>query len=258
MDTNDILSDRLSQAEWISSSIRQLMTSPEDLSWKNRDIANILFSWLIDVQELFDIQSKCLSLWDKNALNDVKSMRNHLHQLVDDSNYELDYANRDGIADNDFSQQDEPVFESPSYIVMKNALKDGLDIYVNSHPDTKLFEFKTAISDYLDSFLGGNAKNSFSFSISIREQKCLEYIDFNFEEDIIEISCGGSVYDPLIGGDSYTNWNYSVWSNGDEDNELSLVNLPSIYHMFSQVENAKLSIDFPDSFFLDPDNDSEV
>lgn len=37
---------------------------------------------------------------------------------------------------------------------------------------------------------------------------------------MIQVSSGGSVYDKAVGSDSYTNWDYSIWLKGwDEDNQ---------------------------------------
>jgi hypothetical protein len=110
--------------------------------------------------------------------------------------------------------------------------------------------FFLAVQYYLEAFANGIEPDkefdfSFAWETEIGDNYQMEYLDFHFESEMIQVSSGGSVYDKAIGSDSYTNWDYSIWLNGqDEDNQD---------YRFSRMlelvrSGAKLSIESPDEF----------
>lgn len=242
----DDLRERISQTEWMNTTIHSLMTNPDDVCWKNKDIAELLLSWLSDICTVFEMQHKCVELWDNRNLDEANHLRSHFHELLQSAAMEMS-----PIETTDHFE------ESAYYSLMKTALKTGLEVYLSLHPNPILTKFKSAVCDYLDSFIGGNAKESFCFSVSIRDANSIEYIDFNFEEDILEVTSGGHIHNPIIGGDSYTNWMYTAWSNGEDDGDSINADFSAIFHMLSQVDVAKLSIDFPEELYFCSDAEDE-
>ncbi len=82
-------------------------------------------------------------------------------------------------------------------------------------------------------------------------------VDFHLEEDMMEISKGGSVYDPKVGSDSYTDWTFSIWRSGAEDSEeLRPYELRIIAGLFSDA-HAVLCIETPDKFLYNNDSGEE-
>ena len=45
----------------------------------------------------------------------------------------------------------------------------------------------------------------------------LRYFSFYLSGDELSISDGGHVYSPEVGGDSYTNWMFTIWKDGSRD-----------------------------------------
>ena len=77
----------------------------------------------------------------------------------------------------------------------------------------------------------------------------MEYVDFNFEECVLEVTCGGSVYSPDVGSDSYTNWFYSIWDDGSEEcGGVDIESFDIIYEILCS-DKSKISIDKPDEFY---------
>lgn len=107
--------------------------------------------------------------------------------------------------------------DSESFHIMKDELMSALKEYIKINNAVYLNEFTLDLERYLDKFSeGNNPEETFNFVFSARTKYDLTYIDFNFESYIIEVSSGGSVYDPSVGSDSYTSWTYSIDLHGNE------------------------------------------
>ena len=48
------------------------------------------------------------------------------------------------------------------------------------------------------------------------------YFSFSLSGEELQISDEGSVYSPEVGGDSFTNWSFSLRQNGEREGMLSL------------------------------------
>lgn len=154
--------------------------------------------------------------------------------------------------DADASSANEEVV-SIRYEALRKALLGGLEEYTKKHPSRILARFRHSLEDYFTAFLNEEPSEEYCFSISLRDESSLEYVEFNFEECVLEVTCGGSVYSPGVGSDSYTNWFYSIWDDGSEENDgISIETFDIIYEILSS-ENAKISIDSPDEFYYYPD-----
>lgn len=108
---------------------------------------------------------------------------------------------------------------------MKNILVAALTEYIKENNSERISDFFVASQDYLEAFSNGiEPDKEFDFGFNLvtgyHENK---YIDFHFESKVIQESSGGSVYNTDVGGDSYTNWMYSIWLNGYEDNNYNLL-----------------------------------
>ena len=138
--------------------------------------------------------------------------------------------------------------ELDSFQQLRMALESGLELYSVEHPSDVLASFRKALAAYLDAFSKGiEPEDGLQFSFSIRGEGTndtgVQYLSFNLELELMEISSGGSVYDPEVGSDSYTNWMYCLGINGWEDN--------TDCHDFSDLpeligSGALLSVDYPD------------
>ena len=64
----------------------------------------------------------------------------------------------------------------------------------------------------------------------------------------MEVAEGGSVYTPGVGSDSYTNWNWTLYENGEESDYLWL----ETDHVAEMINmGAKLVIEAPEDFLDD-------
>lgn len=155
----------------------------------------------------------------------------------------------------DTDKEEESVLpgEVYSFQLMRGILVKTLKEYTKDHKSERISNFILAIQDYLENFAKGIEMDKefcfgFVWRTEIGDNREMEYMDFHFESEMIQVSSGGSVYDKAIGGDSYTNWDYSIWLNGwDEDNQN--------YRFSTMIElvrsGAKLFIESPDEFIDD-------
>ena len=151
-------------------------------------------------------------------------------------NQVLRSLDRDTISNN---ESDKPA----CYIALQNALFAGLAEYIERHPSPVLVRFYQSLVHHFNAFLNGEPVEQYSFSISVRSEFCMEYVDFNFEESVLEVSSGGSVYSPDVGSDSYTNWFYAIWDDGVYPEFFSI-----IYEILKS-ENSTITISEPDRFY---------
>ncbi len=142
--------------------------------------------------------------------------------------------------------------ELDSFQQLRMALESGLELYSVEHPSDELASFRKALTAYLDAFSKGiEPEDGLQFSFSIRGEGTndtgMQYLSFNLEIELMEISSGGSVYDPEVGSDSYTNWMYCLGINGWEDNTdcHDLSDLPELIG-----SGALLSVDYPDELLF--------
>lgn len=80
---------------------------------------------------------------------------------------------------------------------------------------------KNAVLCALDDFCAEREHEYISFSLELRTEHELRYISFEIANDHIEVSEGGSVYDPHAGSDSYTLWTFILWDSGESEGTLS-------------------------------------
>ena len=118
-------------------------------------------------------------------------------------------------------------------------------------------KFFRVVEEELDRFSSGEEIScGYDFDFCLRTESYIHYVSFHFEADGIDVSDGGSVYDPAIGSDSYTSWMYSIWRNGTSDvSEFNAPDFTSIVELVS--EGARLSVSNPDEFFMDDSEEPE-
>ncbi len=96
------------------------------------------------------------------------------------------------------------------------------DYYLENHDDSEIIEFKEQTIQAIRSFSKEESFDCLTFSINLRNNNELCYISFSISEDEITVTEGGHEYDPDVGGDSYTNWAYTLWNNGMREGPLNL------------------------------------
>ena len=164
----------------------------------------------------------------------------------------------DGAVINEYREEDDekydddedldPPRESLCYQEMCISLKYGLDSFIGSHSCPILKSFGKALYNDLERFSDGEKINEYDFTIAIRSEYEMTYIGFHIEEDMMEISKGGSIYDPGVCSDSYTDWEFSIWTSGCEDSqEVEPYNFCTIASMLCDPK-AVFSIETPDEF----------
>ena len=129
--------------------------------------------------------------------------------------------------------------------------------YINEHESKRISDFFVAVQDYLENFANGIELNeNFDFSFVLVTYYDggheIQYIDYQFESTLIQVSSGGSISNKFVGSDTYTNWIYSIGLNGwdeykDNCDFLTVLDLIGA--------GAKLKIDNPDEYIDDEEDE---
>lgn len=103
-----------------------------------------------------------------------------------------------------------------------NAISDILTYYCEEHSDSKWASYKKRVLDELRRFAEDGKVEGFCFSIDYRYGDELRYFGFTLSDEELNLSDGGSVYSPDVGGDSFTNWDFTLWRDGTHIGNLHL------------------------------------
>ena len=161
-----------------------------------------------------------------------------------------DYSEYDNDAEAKEYYPKKPI-ESILFNSMFENLRKGFLFFAERIKEPTVDNFCELLFDNLELFLNREDITQFDFSISCRDSSQIEYVDFHIEENMIEIYSGGMAINCDIGSDSYTNWKYTIWNDGDEEAE----NISE--ESFEEIENilfsakAQLSISTPDEYTFD-------
>lgn len=136
--------------------------------------------------------------------------------------------------------------EVENFQSMRIIIDEAFTKYTNENKSEHIFDFIIAINKYLESFENGiEHEKIFDFGFALEAGNEIQYIDFNFESEMIQITSGGSTYDKYVGSDSYTNWIYSIWINGWDEEDYNCD--------FSEIldlirAGAELRIEYPEEY----------
>ena len=165
-----------------------------------------------------------------------------------------DYNNEVDISDDDEINQ--PIDSRLLDSLIAN-LKEGLDSFCKQKRKGVLWAFNTALFENLASFSNGETGEEFDFSIKLQDDYGIQYIDFHFEDNLIEVVSGGMEINTAFGSDSYTNWRYLIWNDGNEDVEnLEPDSFNDIMYMLNS-HGVQFSISTPDEFEFDSEEEKE-
>lgn len=139
---------------------------------------------------------------------------------------------------------DEYSEDRESYQYLIDSLERLFHCYLESTETstTKIF-CDSVLRDLKAALNGISFDECYVFSFEVRTEYELTYVSFDIEADYIEVHSGGSVYDPRIGSDSYSNSKY-ILGESDADGLASLIN-----EAFGLIQNgAKLAIELPETY----------
>lgn len=177
------------------------------------------------------------------------------HSMLENQGMRNDDTTSDEIDEQEIDEI-QPI-ESPLFDKLLATLRRGLDVYCERECNAVLFAFRDALFESLNSFANGLEGLDFDFSVSYRDESGIEYIDFHFEKNLLEVTSGGITIDRSVGSDSYTNWQYSIWNDGTEDScYITVDRFNIILEMFIDP-NIKLSISTPDEFYYTSEPEEE-
>ena len=169
---------------------------------------------------------------------------NQLQSLYDDAAQlwaQLPDEDEDEMEQEDFPP--EPLFDHNGYIRILQAITL---IQNRFRPQTiKQTEFFQYITKQLNSFAEGEDFEEFSFSLVLRDNEEMQYIEFRGDGICVSVTDAGHSFDPAVGGDSYTNWEYTIWNNGQDEGSLELDD-DKILEMLQM--GAQISIEEPEIF----------
>ena len=146
----------------------------------------------------------------------------------------------------DFFNQDPDEYseDRESYQYLIDSLEQLFHCYLeNSETSTDKIFCDAVLRDLKAALDGIHFDECCVFSFGIRTEYELTYVSFDIEADYIEVYSGGSIYDPRIGSDSYSNSKY-ILGESDADELASLIN-----EAFGLIQNgAKLAIELPETY----------
>ena len=157
--------------------------------------------------------------------------------------------------DDDTQEEEETILpgEIESFHLMRSSLVEALEEYAKEHDSERISGFILAVQDYLEDFANGiEPDKEFEFGLVWKtgndEHHGIEYMDYHFESGMLPVISGGSIYDKSVGSERYTNWDYSIGLDGEEEDNYD--------YCFSTVlelvrNDAKLSIENPDEYTND-------
>ncbi len=146
------------------------------------------------------------------------------------------------------------LWDVDSFTSLYSFIKEVFPYYVSTAKPKNsemILNFMNYVLQSLESFAEGNGVHEFSFSFVYRWQDELRYITISDDgESVITATDGGYCSTPGVGGDSFTNWTWSIWDGGDEDGHLWLD-----MDVYAELINigAKLSIEAPEEYSYDSD-----
>ncbi len=146
------------------------------------------------------------------------------------------------------------LWDVDSFGTLYSFIKEAFSYYVSkAKPKNSelVLSFMKYVLQSLESFAEGNGVQEFSFSFVQQEQDKICYLSFSDDgESVVTVTEGGHVYTPGVGGDSFTNWMWTIWDSGEEDGRLEL-DMNTVAEMINS--GAKLSIELPEDYSYDPD-----
>lgn len=238
----------------------KIYDSIEELRELTYDIAAHMFSTRVLIDDIIKMHMshndndililQYLSIIKSVAL-DIYDLSKRLDKLYKEKSQiwtELLISDEDTDEYIDIDDEDESVLprEVESFQSIRSIIDEAFTKYTYKNKSEHISDFIIAINDYLVSFENGvEPENEFDFGFALDAGNEIQYIDFNFESEMIQITSGGSNYDNYVGSDSYTNWIYSIWLNGWDEGEND--------YCFTEVLElirlgAKLSIENPEEF----------
>lgn len=139
---------------------------------------------------------------------------------------------------------DEYSEDRESYQYLADSLEQLFLCYLkNSEMSTAKTFCDSVLRDLKATLNGISFDECYVFSFEVRTEYEITYVRFNIEADYVEVYSGGSVYDPHIGSDSYSNSKY-IFGESDADELVCLIN-----EAFGLIQNgAKLAIELPETY----------
>ena len=133
------------------------------------------------------------------------------------------------------------------YITLLDSLKLLFYSYFgNVQKDLEMQFANQLLQDMNESLHGKCFDREYVFSFDVRTDEELRYVSFAIGPDYIELCSGGSIYDPQIGSDSYSNCKYSL-GESEQDELIHLVN-----EALELIQSgAKLTIEVPEDYMND-------
>lgn len=141
--------------------------------------------------------------------------------------------------------------ESDAFYQIYSYVQDVFPLLANHSAGNRrsLIElYQKYILQSLNEFSEGNDLSPFSFSINHRVGEESQWIDFTTDGNSIIITDSGYVYDPQVGGDTYTNWSFTLFNDGETDGTCWL----SVDETVERINcGAELMISEPDEFIME-------
>ena len=94
--------------------------------------------------------------------------------------------------------------------------------YQTAHDDNEISDMNAQTIHAVHSFAKGESFEYVSLSLELQNDDERRYLSFSISEEELLVVDGGYVYNPEIGGDSFTNWDYTLRCDGTRDGTLFL------------------------------------
>jgi hypothetical protein len=119
--------------------------------------------------------------------------------------------------DDEWEEERINIGEDEEFLFTSHAISELLLYYCEKYHDPETVEYKDQVIKALEDYAADEMAEDFSFSISYRSGNEIRYFSFSLSGDELSMSDAGHVYTPEVGGDSYTNWMFTIWKDGSRD-----------------------------------------
>ena len=103
---------------------------------------------------------------------------------------------------------------------------------------------RASILESLSDFESGKSVSPFSFSLMLEQGRDLQWLAFIAEEDSITVTEGGFVYASALYGDTYSDWTFTIWQDGQQSGTPKF-DMSSIENSIRQ--GARLHVTIPET-----------
>ena len=140
----------------------------------------------------------------------------------------------------------------------KHRLNETNEVYLALYSRSlKIVGFFEFVDECIEGFIHNDYSKEFSYSYFLRTENKMKYVSIECSEDGLFVIEGGSVYDPSVGSDSFSDTVFEILPNGIINGEFGIENFKILKDMIRM--GAQIEIEIPEDYIeIEFDEDSEI